>query len=67
MTDIFFSSFSYDDNPGLHKRNKKHFPLILGISIGVLVILLVLFLASLVLLRYLRRKASQQKSDEKGW
>jgi len=40
--------------------------LILGISIGVLVILSILFLASLVLLRYLRRKASQQKSDEKG-
>jgi len=39
VTGIFFSSFSYDDNPGLHKRNKKHFPLILGISIGVLVIL----------------------------
>lgn len=59
-------TFIYDNNPGLHKRSKKHFPLIVGISIGVLVILLVMFLASLVLLRYLRRKASQQKSDEKA-
>lgn len=59
-------TFIYDDNPGLHKRSKKHFPLMIGISIGVLVILMVMFLASLVLLRYLRRKASQQKSDERA-
>ncbi|KAJ1392884.1 Serine-threonine/tyrosine-protein kinase, catalytic domain, partial [Sesbania bispinosa] len=58
--------FNYDDNPGLHRGNKKHFQLMLGISIGVLVILLILFLASLVLLCNLRRKASQQKHDEKG-
>ncbi|XP_027190741.1 probable LRR receptor-like serine/threonine-protein kinase At1g67720 isoform X2 [Cicer arietinum] len=59
-------TFIYDDNPGLHRKNKKHFKLIIGISIGVLLILLVLFLASLVLLHNLRKKASQKKSDEKG-
>ncbi|KAL5171175.1 putative LRR receptor-like serine/threonine-protein kinase [Glycine soja] len=56
----------FDDNPELHKGNKKHFQLMLGISIGVLVILLILFLTSLVLLLILRRKTSQQKRDEKG-
>ncbi|KAH1226838.1 putative LRR receptor-like serine/threonine-protein kinase [Glycine soja] len=58
--------FNFDDNPELHKGNKKHFQLMLGISIGVLVILLILFLTSLVLLLILRRKTSQQKRDEKG-
>ncbi|GAU27439.1 hypothetical protein TSUD_161250, partial [Trifolium subterraneum] len=56
----------YGNNTGLHKKNKKHFQLIIGIAVGVLVILLVLFLASLVLLHYLRKKASQKRSDEKG-
>lgn len=65
MTNIYFL-FSYGDNPGLHKRNKKHFQLMLGISLGVLGILLILFLASLALLHNLRRKASQKKNDEKG-
>ncbi|WJX39590.1 hypothetical protein P8452_27113 [Trifolium repens] len=59
-------TFKYDDNPRLHKKNKKHFQLIIGTAIGVLVILLVLFLASLVLLHYLRKKALQKRSDEKG-
>ncbi|XP_019438325.1 PREDICTED: probable LRR receptor-like serine/threonine-protein kinase At1g67720 isoform X1 [Lupinus angustifolius] len=58
--------FNYDNNPGLHRGTKKHSKLILGISIGVLVIILVLFLASLVLLHKLRRKTSQQKHDGKG-
>ncbi|XP_052728994.1 probable LRR receptor-like serine/threonine-protein kinase At1g67720 isoform X2 [Vigna angularis] len=58
--------FNFDDNPELHKGNKKHFQLMLGISIGVLGILLILFLASLVLLLNLRRKTSRQKRDEKG-
>ncbi|KAK7280919.1 hypothetical protein RIF29_08492 [Crotalaria pallida] len=58
--------FNYDNNPGLHRGKKKHSHLILGISIGVLVILLTLFLASLVLLHKLRRKTSQQKHDGKG-
>ncbi|XP_057430165.1 probable LRR receptor-like serine/threonine-protein kinase At1g67720 [Lotus japonicus] len=58
--------FNYDNNPGLHRGNKKHFKLMLAISIGVLVILLILFLASLVLLCNLRRKTSQQKRDENG-
>ncbi|RDX71808.1 putative LRR receptor-like serine/threonine-protein kinase, partial [Mucuna pruriens] len=56
----------FDDNPELHKGNKKHFRLMLGISVGVLVILLILFLTSLVLLLNLRRKTSKQKRDEKG-
>ncbi|KAI5406222.1 probable LRR receptor-like serine/threonine-protein kinase At1g67720 isoform X2 [Lathyrus oleraceus] len=59
-------TFIYDDNPELHRKSKKHFQLIIGVSIGVLVILLVLFIGSLLLLHYLRRKASQKKSDEKG-
>ncbi|KAI9125733.1 hypothetical protein K1719_003151 [Acacia pycnantha] len=57
--------FSYDGNPGLHKGTKKPFKLILGISIGALVILAILFLGSLVLMHNLR-KASQQKCDENG-
>ncbi|XP_054806088.1 probable LRR receptor-like serine/threonine-protein kinase At1g67720 isoform X2 [Prosopis cineraria] len=52
--------FNYDGNPGLHRGTKKHFKLILGSSIGVLVILLILFLGSLMLMHNLRR-ASQHK------
>ncbi|KAK2443513.1 putative LRR receptor serine/threonine-protein kinase [Trifolium repens] len=59
-------TFNYDDNPRLHKKNKKHFQLIIGTAIGVLAILLVFFLASLVLLHYLRKKAYEKRSDEKG-
>ncbi|XP_041011105.1 probable LRR receptor-like serine/threonine-protein kinase At1g67720 isoform X2 [Juglans microcarpa x Juglans regia] len=57
--------FQYGDNPKLHKgeQNKKHFKLILGISIGVLVILSVLFLGSLLFMRSFRRKTYQKKSD----
>jgi len=40
--------------------------MVVGISIGVLVILLILFLVSLVLLLKTRRKASQKKREEKG-
>ncbi|KAK4597780.1 hypothetical protein RGQ29_015341 [Quercus rubra] len=61
--------FHYGDNPQLHKevQDKKHFKLILGISIGVLVILSVLFVGSLLLMRNRLRKAfQQQKSDSKG-
>ncbi|KAJ1392441.1 Serine-threonine/tyrosine-protein kinase, catalytic domain [Sesbania bispinosa] len=58
--------FNYDGNPGLYRGSKKHFKLILGISIGVLVILLILFLGSLVLLHNMRRKTSHQKHEEKG-
>ncbi|KAL1366614.1 probable LRR receptor-like serine/threonine-protein kinase At1g67720 isoform X7 [Arachis hypogaea] len=36
--------FNYDGNIGLHRGSKKHFKLILGISIGVLAILLLLFI-----------------------
>ncbi|CAI8598127.1 unnamed protein product [Vicia faba] len=59
-------TFIYEYNPELYKKSKKHFQLIIGVSIGVLVILLVLFIGSLLLLHYLRRKASQKKSDEKA-
>ncbi|KAL5187995.1 putative LRR receptor-like serine/threonine-protein kinase [Glycine soja] len=56
----------YDGNPELHRGKKKHFKMVLGISIGVLVILLILFLVSLVLLLNTRRKASKKKREEKG-
>lgn len=60
--------FKYDNNPKLHKesRRRMRFKLILGTSIGVLAILLVLFLCSLIVLRKLRRKISNQKSYEKA-
>ncbi|KAK9277012.1 hypothetical protein L1049_006551 [Liquidambar formosana] len=59
--------FSYEDNPRLHKgKQMTHFKLILGTSLGILVILLVLLLASLLLLRNVQRKKSYQKSDDRG-
>ncbi|TKY59846.1 LRR receptor serine/threonine-protein kinase [Spatholobus suberectus] len=58
--------FNYEGNPGLYRGNKKHFKMVVGISIGVLVMLLILFLGSLVLLLNTRRKASHQKREEKG-
>ncbi|KAK7399969.1 hypothetical protein VNO78_11167 [Psophocarpus tetragonolobus] len=58
--------FNYEGNPGLYRGNKKHFKMVVGISIGVLVILLILFLVSLVLLLNTRRKASHKKHEEKG-
>ncbi|KAL9328899.1 hypothetical protein ACSQ67_003902 [Phaseolus vulgaris] len=58
--------FDFEGNPGLYRGNKKHFKMVVGISIGVLVILLILFLVSLVLLLNTRRKASQKKREEKG-
>ncbi|KAJ7957641.1 Mitogen-activated protein kinase kinase kinase [Quillaja saponaria] len=59
--------FNYEGNPSLHRgtKDKVHFQLILGTSIGVLAILSVLFLGSLVLFHNLRRKKSQQKGDDK--
>ncbi|KAG2409670.1 LRR receptor-like serine/threonine-protein [Vigna angularis] len=57
--------FSFEGNPGLYRGNKKHFKMVVGISIGVLVILLIFFLVSLVLLLNTRRKASQKKREEK--
>ncbi|KAG7979933.1 hypothetical protein I3843_05G156400 [Carya illinoinensis] len=61
-------NFQYGDNPKLRKgaQNRKHFKLILGISIGVLVILSVLFLGSLLFMRIFRRKMYQEESDAKG-
>ncbi|XP_020229764.1 probable LRR receptor-like serine/threonine-protein kinase At1g67720 isoform X2 [Cajanus cajan] len=58
--------FNFEGNPGLYRGNKKHFKLVVGISIGVLVILLILFLVSLILLLNTRRNASQKKREEKG-
>jgi len=51
----------FEGNPGLYRGNKKHFKMVVGISIGVLVILLIFFLVSLVLLLNTRRKSSQKK------
>ncbi|XP_039034540.1 probable LRR receptor-like serine/threonine-protein kinase At1g67720 [Hibiscus syriacus] len=61
-------NFEYEGNPGLHNeaQRKLRFKLILGASIGVLAVLLILFLASLILLRNFRRKMSHRKCDENG-
>ncbi|KAK3013135.1 hypothetical protein RJ639_008558 [Escallonia herrerae] len=60
--------FHYEGNPGLKrgKKHKIHSALILGTSIGALVLLFLLFSGSLLLLRYIRHKASRQRNDEKG-
>lgn len=61
-------SCSYKGNPGLHKgaQKQKHFKLIIGISVGVLVIVTVLIVGGLLLLRNLREKSIHQKSYDKG-
>ncbi|XP_038892179.1 probable LRR receptor-like serine/threonine-protein kinase At1g67720 [Benincasa hispida] len=53
-------TFKYDGNVGLHKseRYKMHSKLILGVSLGVLVLLVILLLGSLLLLRKLRRRTT---------
>lgn len=58
---------SYRDNPGLSRgdKHKTRHKVILGTSVGVLAALFILFLGSLVLLRYLRKKTSP-KTDDKG-
>lgn len=50
----------YDGNVELYKseRDKVHSKLILGVSLGVLVLLVILLLGSLLLLRKLRRKTA---------
>ncbi|KAL1328541.1 hypothetical protein AAHE18_13G380300 [Arachis hypogaea] len=53
--------FNYDGNIGLHRGSKKHFKLILGISIGVLAILLLLFIGTLLLLLQRRKSRTRQK------
>ncbi|KAJ0432067.1 putative protein kinase RLK-Pelle-LRR-I-1 family [Helianthus annuus] len=60
--------FNYEGNHGLHKHGKKksHFKLILGISVGILAALFILFVGSLLVLRYFRKKAPTQRSDDKG-
>lgn len=53
-------SCRYDGNVGLHKseRYKMHSKLIVGVSLGVLVLLIILLLGSLLLLRKLRRRTA---------
>nr|XP_024933862.2 probable LRR receptor-like serine/threonine-protein kinase At1g67720 isoform X2 [Ziziphus jujuba var. spinosa] len=60
--------FRYEDNPSLHKgtQSKNHVKLLVGTSVGVLVLVSVLFLGSLLLFRNIRKKASHGKGDEKG-
>ncbi|XP_042498243.1 probable LRR receptor-like serine/threonine-protein kinase At1g67720 isoform X2 [Macadamia integrifolia] len=56
--------FNYDGNSELFQgEHKKNFKLILGTSIGV--VFLVFILGSLLLLHNLRRKPSQEKSNDK--
>ncbi|KAM7484129.1 hypothetical protein LguiA_000138 [Lonicera macranthoides] len=60
-------TLDYRDNPGLSRgdKHKTRHKVILGASVGVLATLFILFLGSLVLLRYLRKKTST-KTDDKG-
>lgn len=62
------SSCRYENNPRLHNRtkSKNHVKLLVGTSVGVLVLVLVLFMGSLLLLRNFRRRASQEKDVVKG-
>ncbi|KAL5552697.1 hypothetical protein UlMin_040098 [Ulmus minor] len=57
-------NFKYQDNPELRKeaRNKKHFKLLVGTLVGVILLLTFLFVSSFFLWRKLRRKASHKKS-----
>ncbi|XP_058195595.1 probable LRR receptor-like serine/threonine-protein kinase At1g67720 [Rhododendron vialii] len=59
-------TFNYKGNPGLSQKgkHKPHYTMILGISIGILVIIAFLLFGSLLLLRYLRKK-TYQRSDDK--
>ncbi|KVH95694.1 Concanavalin A-like lectin/glucanase, subgroup [Cynara cardunculus var. scolymus] len=58
----------YEGNHGLrrHAKQKSRYKVILGISVGILAVLFILFLGSLLLLRYFRRKAPTQRRDDKG-
>lgn len=60
--------FRYEGNAHLRQgeKNKRHYKLVLGISVGVLSILFVLFMGSLLLLHYIRVKRSYNKFDDKG-
>ncbi|KAM6589504.1 hypothetical protein CsatA_012109 [Cannabis sativa] len=62
-------NFKYQDNPGLHQEaeEKNHSKLIIGISVGAFALALILFLGGLLFIRNRRWKASQSKSDEKGY
>ncbi|XP_057949441.1 probable LRR receptor-like serine/threonine-protein kinase At1g67720 isoform X2 [Malania oleifera] len=61
--------FNYEGNPELNKeaQHKTHLKMIIGSSVGVLVILLVLLIGSLLLLCNRRRKSSIQESGNKGY
>ncbi|WCJ38650.1 Leucine-rich repeat protein kinase family protein [Euphorbia peplus] len=58
----------YAHNPRLRteKAKKMHFELIVGISIGILVVLLVLVVGSLVYLHQIRKKTLHHKKSEQG-
>lgn len=58
----------YEGNVHLKRagKNKAHHRLVLAVSVGVLAVLFVLFVGSLLLLHYIRRKTSKQKSENKG-
>ncbi|CAH1414900.1 unnamed protein product [Lactuca virosa] len=60
--------FVYEGNHGLHRntKHKSHYKLILGISVGILAVLFILFLGSLLLLRHFRTKTPSQRSDDKA-
>ncbi|XP_027154300.1 probable LRR receptor-like serine/threonine-protein kinase At1g67720 isoform X1 [Coffea eugenioides] len=60
--------FRYEGNAHLRRgeKSKRHYKLVLGISVGLLAILFVLFMGSLLLLRYIRVKRSYHKFDDKG-
>lgn len=53
-------SCRYDGNVGLHKSKRYtiHYKLIVGVSLGVLVLLIILILGSLLLLRKIRRRTA---------
>ncbi|KAJ8548323.1 hypothetical protein K7X08_030792 [Anisodus acutangulus] len=61
-------TFKYEGNPNLRPESKhsKRNKVILGASIGGLVIIFVLFAVSIFLLCHFRTKVSHQKGDAKG-
>ncbi|KAM3303784.1 putative LRR receptor-like serine/threonine-protein kinase isoform X1 [Capsicum chacoense] len=61
-------TFKYEGNPNVRPESKHstRYKLILGSSIGGLVIIILLFAASIFFLCHFRTKVSHQKSDTKG-
>ncbi|XP_016469947.1 putative LRR receptor-like serine/threonine-protein kinase At1g67720 isoform X1 [Nicotiana tabacum] len=61
-------TFKYEGNPNLRpesKHNKRH-KVILGVSVGAVVLLFVLITVSILFLCHFRTKVSHQKGDTKG-